>query len=455
MRRRRAWSLASALGLAALGALACASPAPPARTSLPTLAAGDTNASKGYEKPPVLRAADVLPPELRSGPHHQVEDAVATDGFMRIYSIASDFGEFQARGDAMLHTRVAEIQALATLRELSAGKEFGEALGRTLKSPFVATWNLVTKPVQSITGIPRGAAEALRKTSGLVRGERGELEDSALAEFFGFEERKRELAHHLGVDPYSSNPALQEQLNRFAWVSYVGGFGAMLIPFTENSRPTEEPPPQDSARAEEILREYAPEDLRRLNRIELAVMGIPEERSQAFIAHPWYSPRQQSLLVAHLAALDLVEGRAALIDAAARATCEEDAVFYARTAELMRAYHENVAPLERLAFVRDTVIGLTEDGRLVAPLAFDYAVWTRPVHVFVNTLRRSTVSDRRRVTRREILVTGSFSPKARAMIEGRGIVVTEQALERLRPATDEQALERLRPAADEQAPEAR
>jgi hypothetical protein len=439
MRHRRAWSLASALGLAALGALACASPAPPARTSLPTLTAADTNPSKGYEKPPVLRAADVVPPELRSGPHHQLEDAVATDGFMRIYSIASDFGEFQAYGDAMLRTRVAEIQALATLRELSAGEEFGKALSRTLKSPFIATWNLVTKPVESITGIPRGAAEALRRTSELARGERGELEDSALAEFFGFEERKRELAQRLGVDPYSSNAVLQEQLNRFAWVSYAGGFGAMLVPFAKDPRPIGEQPPQANARAEEILRDYAPEDLRRLNRIELAVMGIPEERSRAFIAHPWYSPRQQSLLVAHLAALDLVEGRAALIDAAARATSEEDAIVYTRTAELMRAYHENVAPLERLAFFHGTAIGLTEDGRLVAPLAFDYAVWTRPVHVFANSLRRSTVSDHRRVTRREILVTGSFSPKARAMIEGRGIVVTEQALERLRPAADEPA----------------
>ena len=41
------------------------------------------------------------------------------------------------------------------------------------------------------------------------------------------------------------------------------------------------------------------------------------------------------------------------------------------------------------------------------------------------------------MTKREILVTGSFSPKARAMIEERGIVVTEHALERLRPTADE------------------
>ena len=107
---------------------------------------------------------------------------------------------------------------------------------------------------------------------------------TSLGELFGFEERKRELAHRLGVDPYSSNPVLQKQLNHFAWVSYVGGFGAMLVPFAGEPRPAERQALPASARAQEILRDYAPEDLRRLNRIELAVMGIPEQTSRAFIA---------------------------------------------------------------------------------------------------------------------------------------------------------------------------
>ena len=73
-----------------------------------------------------------------------------TDGFMRVYTIESDFGEYRAHGDEMLETRIAEIRALATLQELSAGEEFAAALGRSLKSPFVAAWNLVTKPVSKV-----------------------------------------------------------------------------------------------------------------------------------------------------------------------------------------------------------------------------------------------------------------------------------------------------------------
>lgn len=423
--------LASALCVGLLGLAACAKAPVASRSALPALVEGDTDPALGYEQPPLQRAADVVPPELLQGPHHRVVEPVRTDGFLRSYSIESDFGSFEAVGDAMLRTRVAEIQALAELRELSASGEFAAALGRTLASPFVASWNLVTKPVRSITGIPRGAVDALRRASELGRGERSRLEDDALGEFFGFGRRKREIAHRLAIDPYTSNEVLQKELNRFAWVSYVGGFGAMLVPFAQKPAAATTRTPFATAREDELLLDFAPEDLRRLNRIELTVMGIPEPLRQSFVSHPWYSPRQQSLLVAHLAALDLVENRAAFVEAAIRASSEVDAIFYARTAELLRAYHEQVTPLSRLASFQGTVVGVTADRRVVAPLALDYAVWTRPTHAFANSLKRSSLSDGSEIALREIWVTGSFSTRARAKIESRGIEVTERALDPL------------------------
>ena len=203
----------------------------------------------------------------------------------------------------------------------------------------------------------------------------------------------------------------------------------MLVPFAQLPAAGTRTP-FATAREDELLLDFAPEDLRRLNRIELAVMGIPESLRQTFVAHPWYSPRQQSLLVAHLAALDLVENRAAFVEAATPASSEVDAIFYARTAELLRAYHEQVTPLSRLASFQGTVVGVTADRRVVAPLALDYAVWTRPAHAFANSLKRSSLSDGSEIALREIWVTGSFSARARTKIESRGIEVTERALGR-------------------------
>jgi hypothetical protein len=427
------------LGVIAAG-LACATATPPARSSLPVVQESDSDAAQGFEPLPLLRAEDVVAPALRRGPHHRVLDEVRSDGFMRIYRIDSDFGEFEAYGDAMLETRVAEVLALANLGELSAGAEFARALRQTLESPFVAAWNLVSSPVESIRGIPLGALETLRDTAALTRGERGELEDSALAEFLGFEERKRDVAFRLGVDPYSSNRPLQRALNRFAWVSFVGGLPSRFVPFRKLPGAEGEP---DFApeRAEEFLRDFSPEDLRRLNRIELAVMGVPEATAQAFIAHPWYSPRQQSLLIAHLAVLDLVGNRAVFIETASRAESELDALLYARTAALIRTYHDNVQSLERLAPLRNQVVGVTPDGRMIAALALDYAVWTRPARDFADSFEGALLDDGSAVAGRELLLTGSLSPTARDQIRDRGIRVTEHALEipavRRDPAADE------------------
>jgi hypothetical protein len=424
------------LGIAAL--LACAKPGPPPeseRTSLPLLGDGDTSAELGYEQPPLQRAAEVLPDDLRAGPHHQVSDPVPTDGFLRSYTLESDYGVFEAQGDDMLAARVAEIHALAQLEELSATQEFASALGQTLKSPFVAAWKLVSRPVRSSTGVPRGADDELRRSAELPPDERGELDDDALGEFSGFGRRKREIAHRLAVDPYSSNELLQARLNRFAWVSTIGGFGSAQVPFAQQPGRAGSRSSFGVEREDQLLLDHSPEDLRRLNLIELAVMGIPDPLRRSFVAHPWYSPRLQSRLVAHLTALDLVENRAAFVEAALSAGSEVDARLYVRTAELLRAYHTEAAPLERIATFRATVVGVTAESGLVAPMALDYAVWTRPMHAFANTLLRSSLSDGRSVSRREILVTGSFSPKARAKIRQRNIEVTERALGGLAAAT--------------------
>ncbi len=400
---------------------------------------GDTSAARGFETPPVLRARDLLPPELAKGPHHEVDETVVTDGFRNVYTITSEFGSFEARGDDMLRIRVHEIEALAAFDEMSASREFTTAVGNALKSPFVATWNLITRPVDSITGLPVGAWNHLKHTAELAKGERGEFEDSAVREFIGFESKKREIAHRLAVDPYSSNKELQKRLNRFSWVSFAGGLPSMFVPFTGDERPRDETAPAaPSDRLGEILLDYSPEDLRRLNRIEMAVMGIPEEAREAFIRHAWFSPRHQTVLVESLAALDLAAGRADFFEVAVRASSENDALFYQRVAEMMRSYHENVAPIERVIAFRGAVAGYTSDRRLVVPLAIDYAVWTRPTAEFAQSLAAADFPDVE-VEKTELLISGRLSPKARAHIEDLGLVVTERAFDNLPGDDDERA----------------
>ncbi|HKJ25548.1 MAG TPA: hypothetical protein VKB65_12035, partial [Myxococcota bacterium] len=192
-------------------------------TVLRELEAADVDPDAGYEALPERHAAELLPPELLSSPHHRVRDAVGSDGFLNLYVIDSDFGVFEAAGDDLLRQRVHEIEALAELDRMQKRDEFAKAMAAGLKSPFVAAWNLIRDPVDSILGVPEAAWEAVKKTAEIGKRERGELEDSGFRELIGFEAKKREIAFQLGVDPYTSNRVLQKELNRFAWAAYLGG----------------------------------------------------------------------------------------------------------------------------------------------------------------------------------------------------------------------------------------
>jgi hypothetical protein len=437
-RRIRCGALARVLALlGALAAAGCAAtPKPP--VELPTAAERRATETAGFELPPVHDARDLLPPELLEGPHHAVAEKVYTDGYSHVFTIVSDFGTFHARGDEMLRIRLDEIEALAAMREMGATKEFATAAAKAIASPFVATWNLITSPVDSILGIPKGAWEAVRQTSELARGQRGELEGSAFKELIGFEAKKRQIAGELGVDPYSSNKPLQKELNRFAWAAYAGGLPSIFVPFTPEPRSADGDPTGASAedRLREILRHYSPEDLDRLNRIELAVMGVPKPLSDEFIRHPWYSPRYETVLVENLSALDLAADRRAFIEAAITADSEEDARFYQRIAELMRRYNDDVGRIDRIVAIDGTLAGYAADGTLVVPLAADHVVWSPSTAALAESVTKA-VPDDIEIRKTELLLSGTLSPKARAKIEGRGVGVVDRAFDRLKARSAE------------------
>ncbi len=407
-----------ALAVLALALLGCGG-------AMPGAEAAPDEAS--FEALPPARAEALLPDALRVGPHHRVREEVGLREFLHHYTIDSDFGVLEAHGDARLRTRVAEIAALGQLDRMQKRDEFANALAAGLKSPFVAAWNLLRDPVDSILGVPQAAWETLEKTARLARRERSELEDSGLREFIGFESKKRELAYELGVDPYSSNPLLQKQLNRFAWASYLGGLPFAIVPFQGEEEGEASGAVGSTDRLREILRHYSPEDLRRLNRIELAVMGVGGERADAFLSHAWYSPRHATVLVESLVALDLTEGRAAFVDAAAQAKSETEAWRFQRSAELLRRFHENREGLARLSSQGTFVVGRTHEGGLVVPLVADRVTWS-PASRALRDRIAGTVSTSGQA---QLLVSGTVTPAVREAFDEAGIRITEDAFERL------------------------
>jgi len=195
----------------------------------------------------------------------------------------------------------------------------------------------------------------------------------------------------------------------------------------------------EEKRLQAILRDYSPENIQRLDRIELAGMGVPKPLSDDFVHHPWYSPHHEAALVESLSGLDLARNRRAFIEAAVTARSEDDARFYQRVAELMRRYNDQVARIEQIVPVEGAITGYTADGTLVAPLPADCAVWSKANASLVSSFAAAKPEDGP-LRARKLLLSGTLSPKARAEIDARGIGIVDRAFDRLAvgsPRTEE------------------
>ena len=409
----------------------------------------------GYETPPTLSASEVLPPELREGPHHRIADEVTNDGYLNTYTIESDFGTFTARGDDLLRVRIDELQALATLSEVSKTEAFAKALAGAAMKPVETVTNVVTQPVETVKGIPSGVSRYFKRTSRKIKktakqveekldeakeaeeagedeAEVGEEEGTlartqevatdATKSYLGVGGATREWAMKLGVDPYSTNETLQQELSRVASVAAVGSFAVRkatpslgVIDYL--------------GEVNDMVWTMSADDLEVLNHKRLKQMGLENDEIEALFENPAYSPSRVTSLVSALHGIEGVAGRAELARLAGAATSEEEAFFFQRSAEMLRSYHSEVAPVGEIARGQIWGGGITTEGTCVIALALDYLAWTEDAATAL-----AAATERYRggtgVERLEIWLAGRASPRARQELEALGWRVEEGARER-------------------------
>ena len=115
-------------------------------------------AQSGFEAEPVLKAKDLVAPELLKGPNFTVDERVPVVGFLARFTVRSEFGTFDVHGIHMLQVRVPEIYALAQLDKMSKTQEFADAAARAVARPVTSAANMIVNPVETIEGLPGGVS---------------------------------------------------------------------------------------------------------------------------------------------------------------------------------------------------------------------------------------------------------------------------------------------------------
>lgn len=389
-------------------------------------------ASAGFEEPPTLDAASILQPQLVKGLNFSVRPEVPTYAGHNSYVIDSDFGVFEADSNALLVTRLNEINAIGKLREVSKSEEYKKAFLKAAESPLLVTKNLVTQPVKTVTGVPKGVWKFMNRAGETVKEvgekrERNDYEDSNLKSLIGFSKMKRDLALQLGVNPYSSNPVLQKELNGLSWAAFggsltvtaalapvSGGAGLALTALNVTDITTK------------ALRDTSPEDLRMANEKKLLGINVPREEIVTFLNNPAFSPMHQTIITESLLALSGVKGREKFIALANQAADETDAVFFQRCAQLMAALHAK-SPISSIGYMNGLPVCVAKDGAFVLPLEWDYITWTANAAAFAQKFRAVTIGDFKPTAFR-VIITGVASQRAKDELQALGVQLLEKAL---------------------------
>jgi hypothetical protein len=232
---------------------------------------------------------------------------------------------------------------------------------------------------------------------------------------FGYDDRRRQLAKQVGVDPYTTNPMLAKQLDDIAWAAFAGGLGVTAL----KSMVPGSMVIGTSAMLADWVYDTPPGDLKVRNEKALLAMGVSQEVVDHLLRHRWYTLTRQSRLVHGLERLSGVTGRADVMPLALSVTSEEQARFVTGALEMLARYHEKVAPLATVQ-VLGTVVARTRAGALLVPGSVDLLAWTPTLDRFV---RRPDL----KATTKVLWLSGRATPRARRELERRGWTVEAPA----------------------------
>ena len=380
-----------------------------------------------YETQANRAAKDILPAAVAAGPDYKVNDPVVADGYMYRFTLTSTYGPFEVTGTGALRKLEREIWAIGQLKNVTRSEAFLKSLKDQAGKPLVFAKDVVTKPVDTLTGIPKGVGRLFGNVVTSVTTTRNPSQESRTKEILLVGSFKRDYAARFNVDPYSSNQVLQEELDKIGNAAALGSWtaSAAMIPI---SGPASSVITGTSLGKSfnNILATEPPTRIRIINEEKLKQMGIPDDLAKRYLDQSVYTPSQNLLLVDSLARLGATTGRDAYLNASLVAADEVEANFFVNMAQILRGYHETQGPITGLTMVGALTVAQAKSGAAVIPFALDYGVWTANADRLSRSMK-ATYKAPGFNGNFEFWVTGSLSATAKRELETRGFKVVEQA----------------------------
>jgi hypothetical protein len=359
-------------------------------------------ASPPVETEPTLRTEDFkgLPP--LKGTNYTIESTVPVSGFEGQFTVKTNLGDVKADGSDLLKQRVNEVAAVDALQKMSSSDVFVAALAKSTSQSVAAVGRVVTDPVNTLKGVPSGVGRFFGGIKDSVTDTVSDGNASSVSDSMGVGKARRQLAHQVGVDPYTTNPLVKSRLDSLSKAAFAGGVSldvafavatagaATAISFTKT--------------VSDLAWQLPPEDIRKRNQANLAALDVSQSTSNALLNNRIYSPTMALAFVEALKALGVKDGANAFTQLAASAMSETEVRFYIDQLRMANAYkkQERIEKLE----VAGKVGTMRAGSKLFVPMPVDYLSWTEGVKKAVEGKDFGAGES-------VVWLTGAASPRAR------------------------------------------
>ena len=298
---------------------------------------------------------------------------------------------------------------------------FASALASSAIRPVTSAANMAMHPMDTVTGLPGGVGDLF----GRVKLGAGEITSSASGSFgsgkaarqagsatltaLGYDQMRRELAHKLHVDPYSSDPILTKKLNQIAWVMFsarmtvnvamMAAPGAMIISGVEFTN--------------DLVYQTPKADLIILVQKKLKRFGLSREDIVAFTTNTAIPLSLQVTAVDNLDALGPIPGRRAAAIAIGNTMTEYQARFLVTSLHMLDQWSQQRSPITQIQ-VLGVFVAQDQNGTTIMPAPVDYLSWTPRIAGFATAPQLLSTQNR------VLWITGKMTPLARQQLTANG-----------------------------------
>lgn len=398
------------------------------------LFASVSQATPDFEMSTTLKASSFLKPEQLKSDLHTVDDLVRNDGVINHYTVRSEYGIFEVNSTLALKQFLHEINAVAAMKKIETADTVTQSVVQSGKNTMSAVTNLVTDPKETLSGAASGIGALFNRSKEVIGKRKAtDAEDNKLEQFIGKTKSKGQIASKFGVNVYSRNPVLQEELERLGWADYLGGIGVGLVQSAIPGVGGLMLSASGTARLlNDVINTTPASELWVRNKKKLLAMDVNEDTAELYLNNPHFSPALQTVMVEALENMKGIANRELFITISLQADGPEMARTIMEITTMTAAYHKRINPLQRLFPAGRTAYATTKAGDAVVLFPADHLLFSEKLNDIASWLIESTGQDGNK-HRFQLWILGDYSKTARSALEAMGWELHEHVQDKLFP----------------------